>query len=110
MRVIAATFKVGLRLTSTNILSDEVNTVETMIRNLIDKGFDFKNKIVPFKKSHLFHNLPGGSSGSSGSGDQLHVQEDTIFISGMDTSISEADIAQHFGSIGIIKVTPKLIY
>lgn len=81
-----------------------------MIRNLIDQGFDFKNKIVPFKKSNLFHNLPGGSSGSSGSGDQLHVQEDTIFISGMDPSISEADIAQHFGSIGIIKVTPKSIY
>ncbi|XP_059483859.1 RNA-binding protein cabeza-like isoform X4 [Neocloeon triangulifer] len=44
-----------------------------------------------------------GGAGFGGGGDQLHVQEDTIFISGMTTSISEQDIAQHFGSIGIIK-------
>jgi len=46
----------------------------------------------------------GGGGGGFGGNDQLHVQEDTIFISGMDTGINEQEIAQHFGSIGIIKV------
>lgn len=32
------------------------------------------------------------------------VQEDTVFVSGMDSSINEEEIADHFGSIGIIKV------
>ena len=32
------------------------------------------------------------------------VQEDTIFISGMDPSISEEEICEHFGAIGVIKV------
>lgn len=32
------------------------------------------------------------------------TQEDTIFVSGMDSSISEEEICQHFGAIGIIKV------
>jgi len=32
------------------------------------------------------------------------TQEDTIFVSGMDPSISEEEICQHFGAIGIIKV------
>lgn len=32
------------------------------------------------------------------------TQEDTIFVSGMDPSISEDEICQHFGAIGVIKV------
>jgi len=32
------------------------------------------------------------------------TQEDTIFVSGMDPAISEEEICQHFGAIGIIKV------
>lgn len=32
------------------------------------------------------------------------VQEDTVFVSGMDSDINEDDIANHFGAIGIIKV------
>lgn len=32
------------------------------------------------------------------------VQEDTVFISGMDPNLTEEDIAQHFGAIGVIKV------
>lgn len=32
------------------------------------------------------------------------TQEDTIFVSGMDPSLTEDDIQQHFGSIGLIKV------
>lgn len=32
------------------------------------------------------------------------VQEDTIFISGMDPDANEEDIADHFGAIGLIKV------
>lgn len=40
----------------------------------------------------------------SRSGDFI-TQEDTIFISGMDSHTTEADIKQHFGAIGIIKVS-----
>lgn len=32
------------------------------------------------------------------------TQEDTIFVSGMDTETTEDEIANHFGAIGIIKV------
>lgn len=36
--------------------------------------------------------------------DNLVVQVDTIFVSGMNPDLNEEDIADHFGSIGIIKV------
>ncbi|KAL6259458.1 hypothetical protein P5V15_009378 [Pogonomyrmex californicus] len=36
-------------------------------------------------------------------GDGMVTQEDTIFVSGMDPSISEEEICQHFGAIGVIK-------
>lgn len=32
------------------------------------------------------------------------VQEDTIFVSGMDPTVTEDEICEHFGAIGIIKV------
>lgn len=34
----------------------------------------------------------------------LVIQQDTVFVSGMDPSFTEDDIADHFGSIGIVKV------
>ncbi|XP_011351863.1 RNA-binding protein cabeza isoform X2 [Ooceraea biroi] len=40
---------------------------------------------------------------NSGGGDGMVTQEDTIFVSGMDPSISEEEICQHFGAIGVIK-------
>lgn len=33
------------------------------------------------------------------------TQEDTIFVSGMDAETTEDEIANHFGAIGIIKVS-----
>lgn len=36
------------------------------------------------------------------------VQVDTIFVSGMNPELTEDEIAQHFGSIGVIKV--KMLY
>lgn len=47
----------------------------------------------------------GGSStgGGSMSGDDFVEQVDTVFVSGMSTEITEQDIEQHFGAIGIIK-------
>jgi RNA-binding protein FUS len=33
------------------------------------------------------------------------TQEDTIFVSGMDATITEEEICQHFGAIGLIKVS-----
>lgn len=40
---------------------------------------------------------------TGGSGEMV-VQEDTVFVSGMSSDINEADIEEHFGAIGIIKV------
>lgn len=42
-------------------------------------------------------------SSDTRSGDMI-VQEDTIFISGMNPRTSEGEIKTHFGAIGIIKV------
>lgn len=51
----------------------------------------------------------GGSSSDRFRGDSndLVMQEDTIFVSGMPTHASEDDIKEHFGSIGVIKVREK---
>lgn len=51
----------------------------------------------------MYFILGGDSSG-------VMVQDDTIFVSGMDPEANEADIAIHFGSIGIIKVKCKLLW
>lgn len=32
------------------------------------------------------------------------VQDDTVFVSGMDPDVTESEINDHFGAIGIIKV------
>lgn len=37
------------------------------------------------------------------------TQEDTIFVSGMNTETTEDDIANHFGAIGIIKVYTHIV-
>lgn len=49
----------------------------------------------------IFCCITGGSGGGSG---EMIVQQDTIFVSGMDPSVTEDDIASHFGQIGVIKV------
>lgn len=46
-----------------------------------------------------------GSHLGSDSGNDMVIQEDTIFVSGMSAQTSEDDIANHFGAIGIIKVS-----
>lgn len=39
------------------------------------------------------------------SGDNaMVVQDDTVFVSGMDPEVTESEIGDHFGAIGIIKV------
>ena len=38
------------------------------------------------------------------------TQEDTVFVSGMSPALTEDDIQQHFGAIGVIKVsTPYVV-
>lgn len=44
----------------------------------------------------MFYNIPGN--------DNIVVQDDTVFVSGMDTEVTESEINTHFGAIGIIKV------
>lgn len=53
----------------------------------------------------------GGSvSGGGSAGGEMVTQEDTIFVSGMDSSTTELDIEKHFGAIGVIKVLPVNLY
>ena len=49
----------------------------------------------------------GGSSSDRFRGESadLVMQEDTIFVSGMPTNATEDDVKEHFGSIGVIKVS-----
>lgn len=55
--------------------------------------------------NHDSRSIAGGySDRNSGGGDGMVTQEDTIFVSGMDPSISEEEICSHFGAIGVIKV------
>lgn len=35
----------------------------------------------------------------------MEIQQDTIFVSGMGDEVTEEGLVQHFGSIGVIKVT-----
>ena len=49
----------------------------------------------------------GGSSvgsGGFGGNEDTQSQPDTIFVQGLSTHITEEELCQHFGSIGIIKV------
>lgn len=58
-----------------------------------------------YATNYDFRSITGGyNDRNSGSGDGMVTQEDTIFVSGMDPSISEEEICQHFGAIGVIKV------
>lgn len=57
-----------------------------------------KLKVVDFNLKYIF-------VGGSDSGGDMITQEDTIFVAGMNTQATEEEIATHFGSIGIIKVT-----
>lgn len=38
------------------------------------------------------------------------MQEDTIFVSGMNPELTEEDIGEHFGAIGVIKVNINALY
>ncbi|GLV32574.1 cabeza [Carabus blaptoides fortunei] len=49
----------------------------------------------------------GGFKGGYGSGGEMVVQEDTVFVSGIDPAFTEEDIAQHFGAIGVIKIDKR---
>ncbi|XP_077995332.1 uncharacterized protein LOC144448872 isoform X11 [Glandiceps talaboti] len=54
----------------------------------------------------------GGSSGGMSSGSYrqdvaMEQQEDTIFVSGLDPSVGELQLAEHFGQIGIIKIDKR---
>lgn len=46
-----------------------------------------------------------GGGGGGGNDSEVIVQQDTIFVSGMDPSVSMDDIAEYFGVLGIIKVS-----
>lgn len=46
----------------------------------------------------------GGRGGGGGGDDEMQSQPDTIFVQGLSDQITEQELVQHFGSIGIIKV------
>ena len=49
----------------------------------------------------------GGGGGGGGYGGDLIEQVDTVFISGMPPHVTELEIEQHFGAIGLIKKDKK---
>jgi hypothetical protein len=53
----------------------------------------------------LGQSMGGGGGGGGGGGNDMVTQEDTIFVSGMEPSTTEEEIAVHFGAIGVIKVS-----
>lgn len=54
--------------------------------------------------ANIYFHMAHVDGGGGGNNDNMVTQEDTIFVSGMNPDITEEDIADHFGSIGIIKV------
>lgn len=40
----------------------------------------------------------------------MEIQQDTIFVSGMGDEVTEEGLVQHFGSIGVIKVTLQFFF
>ena len=40
-----------------------------------------------------------------GGDDQMETQVDTVFVTGLPPDVTEDDLAGHFGSIGLIKVS-----
>lgn len=65
-------------------------------------------KSITYSKSRT-SSLQYGSVGAcfTGYGDRgdMITQEDTVFVSGMSPAMTEEDIQQHFGAIGVIKVS-----
>lgn len=47
----------------------------------------------------------GGGGGNYGGQGDMEIQQDTIFVSGMGEDCTEEAMVQHFGSIGVIKVS-----
>ncbi|CAG9760198.1 unnamed protein product [Ceutorhynchus assimilis] len=50
----------------------------------------------------------GDQRGGFNKGDGSFIQSYTIFVSQMDSSLTEEDIAAHFGSIGVIRIDSKI--
>ena len=48
--------------------------------------------------------LAGGGGGGRDGDPTIEVQQDTVFVQGLPESVTEDQLASHFGSIGIIKV------
>lgn len=65
-------------------------------------------KSMIYCKSRTFLLLCGSVrvcfTGYGDRGDMI-TQEDTVFVSGMSPALTEEDIQQHFGAIGVIKVS-----
>lgn len=57
-----------------------------------------------FRFDDIAGGFGGDRNGGGAGGDYMVTQEDTIFVCGMDTSVTEEDICEHFGAIGLIKV------
>lgn len=61
---------------------------------------------VDYTSGGNFGGSRGGGGGSHG-GSQEHDMPDTIFITGMSEDVTESQIEEHFGAIGIIKLDKK---
>lgn len=73
------------------------------VRKYLTTFYIYTSRIFVYADFNSLY-VPGGYGDRNSGGDGMVVQEDTIFVSGMDPSISEEEICEHFGAIGLIKV------
>lgn len=55
--------------------------------------------------SRGYHSGGGPGGGGGGNDSEVIVQQDTIFVAGMEPSVTMDEIAEFFGVLGIIKVS-----
>ncbi|KAJ8934570.1 hypothetical protein NQ318_017269 [Aromia moschata] len=79
-------------------------TVEVMAEVVMDLEAEVMEVVGTAVAAGTGGNRGGGFNKGDGN---LVIQVDTIFVSGMNPELDEEDIAQHFGSIGIIKIDKR---
>ncbi|XP_060863765.1 RNA-binding protein cabeza isoform X2 [Metopolophium dirhodum] len=89
-----------------HLMDQAVGMVMVVHHQVVDMADLAVLEVVDKNVAAAVEDTSSGGPPNDRSGDFI-VQEDTIFVSGMSTTTSEADIEQHFGSIGIIKTDKK---
>lgn len=68
------------------------------------KGSKYDQLIFHLHPTNLLYLKGGGRGGFNNYGGDSDKQDDTVFITGLPEEVTEIQISDYFGSIGIIKV------